>query len=214
MRRSKLLIATALVALVSAAAIFYFAPVEAEARAADAQTVAPALFSYAVKFVCGFNPTQAEFGELGEATVKLGNYATDINIFNPALNFTQVANIRKKIAVLSIEGEPIGREPNFITAEPIDFISLPGCAATMDDCNRIYELFFGAIPPAPAPPLIGYFVLQSDREIDVTAVYTAEVCSDWVFGGVGGQFMCSSPDANFGAGISIDVERIEPKRVQ
>jgi hypothetical protein len=48
------------------------------------------LYSYAVKFVCGYNPTNVGLTtsatgqqiQQGEPTVKFGNYATDINIFN------------------------------------------------------------------------------------------------------------------------------------
>ena len=179
------------------------------------------LFAYSVKFVCGFNRINGEVTPdgtvVGEGQVKLGNYATEINIFNPSLQDTSIANIRKKLVVLSFRGDARGREPEQIRGEFVDGISLQSCSATMDDCNRLYQLFLGAVPPTPPPPMIGYLVLYSDRQIDVTAVYTTEICSDWVqppF--VGGSFMCSGSnfaDLSFGAGISIDVERVPGRRI-
>ncbi len=168
---------------------------------------------YSVKFVCGFNSVNGEIlpGGLavGEAEVKLGNYATEINVFNPSLLDSSIANIRKKLVVLSYKGDARGREPNQIPGDFVDGISLNACSATMDDCNRIYQLFIGGPPPTPPPPMIGYFVLYSDRELDVTAVYTAEICSDWAVPPVtGGSFMCTNNGIPWGAGLSIDVERI------
>lgn len=172
-------------------------------------------WAYSVKFVCGFNSVNGEqspqgFVFEGESQVKLGNYATEINIFNPSMLDSSIATIRKKLVVLSYKGDARGREPEQIRAEFVDSIELQACSATMDDCNRIYRLFLGAVPPTPPPPMIGYWVLYSDRELDVTAVYTAEICSDWILSPTTGpNFMCAHPDgANFGAGISMDVERI------
>ncbi len=177
-------------------------------------------YSYAIKFVCGFqsvNGEQSPFGNfVGEATLKLGNYATDINIFNPQLQNNQVANIRKKIVVLDYKNDNRGREPEYQRAEEVDFIKLPSCAATMDNCNRLYRLAIGSVPSTPPPPMVGFLILQSDVELDVTAVYTSEICSDWVQPPTtGGRFMCAgnADGTSFGAGISIDVEQITGKRL-
>ena len=176
------------------------------------------LFAYSVKFVCGFNSINGEQLPtgltVGEAEVKLGNYATEINIFNPSLQDTSIANVRKKLVVLSYKGDARGREPEQVRGEFVDFIELQSCSATMDDCNRLYQLFLGGVPPTPPPPMIGYLVLYSDRQLDVTAVYTAEVCSDWVIPPfTGPAFMCANPDVQGGAGISIDVERVPGRRI-
>ena len=54
-------------------------------------TMAKEQYVYSVKFVCGYNPTNVgmTLGPLsvpsGEPPVKFGNYATEINIFNPQL---------------------------------------------------------------------------------------------------------------------------------
>ncbi len=175
-------------------------------------------YSYAVKFVCGFN--RSNVGMLsdgswgGEATVKSGNYATEINIFNPS----QENYLRKKVLFVVREDRPVGREPDYAPVTVEDWIILPNCTATMDDCNRIAELYYGgpAAVPTPLPLFIGFLVIESSYELDVTAVYTAEACSDWIT--VGGAAMCSSPPgipgvAAFGVGISIDVEQIEGRKI-
>ncbi len=195
-----------------------FAVVVLIAGLSSAAQAAPT-YSYAVKFVCGFNKSNVGIlsngAQGGEATVKSGNYATEINIFNPSPD----ANIRKKFIHVVKEGVPGGREPNFSGPAIHDFIALPNCAATMDDCNRFAELFYGgpALVPTPLPLFIGFLVIESDQELDVTAVYTAEACSDWVV--VGGAAMCSTPPgipgvAAFGVGISIDVEQIPGRLLQ
>jgi hypothetical protein len=183
---------------------------------------APALakpqFSYAVKFVCGFNPNNVGFSldgnKEGEPTVKLGNYATDINIYNPdfIIDPTNPDNqVFKKVLVL-VQGEkPVGREPKVVDASGFDFITLRPGEATMDDCNRIGELIYGSPVPFPYPITIGFMVIQSVHELDVTAVYTAEVCSAWAFND---ELNCLKPsDFSDGVSISQDVDQIEGKRL-
>lgn len=175
----------------------------------------PGIYSYAVKFVCGFQKgntgvlinNDGSLTSFGEPTVKAGNYATDINIYNPG-NDTLVT---KKVLFLVEDGIPVGREPKFVEPMAFDEIGLPTCTATMDDCNRLAELF---PPPSPFSLRIGYLVLTSRVPLDVTAVYTAELCSDWTITGAGA--MCSTPItiggiSPFSSGISIDVEQIDAK---
>ncbi len=171
-------------------------------------------YSYAVKFVCGFQARNTgllntPFGlqSYGEPSVKAGNYATEINIYNPSKD----TEVQKKFLFLVEDGIPVGREPQIVEPLAFDAIGLPTCTATMDDCNRIAEL----LPPAsPFSLRIGYMVVTSKQPLDVTAVYTAEMCSDWTLTGVGA--MCSTPAAQngfaaFGGGLSIDVEQIDGK---
>ncbi|MEE8587501.1 MAG: hypothetical protein V3T83_21905, partial [Acidobacteriota bacterium] len=88
-------------------------------------------YSYPVKFVCGFNPSNSGpatgpfmMPDVGENIVKLGNYATDINIYNPFADDLDVAHIEKKLLILA-KANPVGepgfeiynREPK--TAQPI-----------------------------------------------------------------------------------------------
>ena len=200
-KRNLLLLTLITTALVQ---IAWTAPVEAQT------------YSYAVKFVCGFNrtnlgPLADGSGQVGgENVVKIGNYATDINIFNPATD----AVVKKKALVLVKDGTPVGREPKFVGPSGETEIGLPQCTATYDDCNEILRL--AGLPPAPgviSGLFVGFLVITSEVELDVTAVYTAELCSD--FTTVGGTAMCQTPAAQpgfaaYGAGISIDVEQIEP----
>lgn len=167
-------------------------------------------YSFAVKFVCGYNPDNIGLSQSGnkegEPTVKFGNYATDINIFNQ--DYFSQADIRKKVILLVKEGSPEGREPRVQKPIAFDGISLQSMQATMDDCNRIAELIYGGVVPTPMPLLIGFLILESNVDLSVTAVYTAETCSNWI----------ASPDRlecldtsgkHQGVGISIDVEQIK-----
>ncbi len=174
------------------------------------------LFSYSVKFVCGYNPLNV--GQAlnptshfeGEPTVKFGNYATDINIYNPTFKDVQ---IRKSVLLLNRSGFPIGREPNFVFPSAFDFISLPPGTATMDDCNRIAELMFGNPVPTPLPLLIGFLVLQATEDIDVTAVYTSQACSYWSQS----PFLleCLDPSGRpTSTSLSIDVDQVRGRRLQ
>ncbi|MEP7013694.1 MAG: hypothetical protein ABJC13_25515 [Acidobacteriota bacterium] len=183
---------------------------------------APALakpqFSYAVKFVCGWNPNNIgqslDGNKEGEPTVKLGNYATDINIYNPDF-IVDPSNpdnqVFKKVLVLVGGDKVIGREPKSVEPTGFDWITLAPGNATMDDCNRIGELIYGSPVPFPYPLTIGFMVIQSVYELDVTAVYTAEICSAWAFND---KFDCLEPDGqSAGTSISQDVDQIEGKRL-
>jgi hypothetical protein len=55
------------------------------------------LWSYSVKFVCGYQPPLLSGAAVGESVVKPGNYATDINIHN--YNFKSTT-IKKFVIVL------------------------------------------------------------------------------------------------------------------
>src|SRR3954452_15158975 len=101
------------------------------------------LYSYAVKFVCGYNPsnvgvTTTSTGQQiqqGEATVKIGNYATEINIFNFNVDTTFPTDviIGKSVILLVEKGLPVGREPKVASAVAFDGITLKSQEATMDD---------------------------------------------------------------------------------
>lgn len=174
-------------------------------------------FVYSVKFVCGYNPTNVGIGldgiSQGEPPVKFGNYATEINIVWPELYLSDSVKIFKHIVLLVKEGFPVGREPK--VAKPLmyaDSIDLKMFEGTMDDCNRIAELLYGSPVPTPLPLLIGYLMLTSTHELDVTAVYTAETCSNWVNSPQ--KLDClDSTGRQQGVSVSIDVERIPTRRM-
>jgi hypothetical protein len=70
-------------------------------------------------------------------------------------------------------GTVTGREPAVAQARVTDQIVLPSGTATMDDCCRFAELLYGAGPASTMPLTIGFMEIISNRELHVTAVYTA-----------------------------------------
>jgi hypothetical protein len=154
---------------------------------------------FPTKFVCGLQkPT---WPEGGEPPVKPGNYATEVNTFN--YNTVSVS-IRKQILLLVKETSVPGREPNFVNVSAVDLITLPSNTATMDDCNRIFQLLNPGAPiPTPLPLMIGYINIVTappGSNLAVNAVYTA---------GVPGPSSTGAPAQN----VSIDVQEISAKRV-
>ena len=182
------------------------------AAAVPAAARAQVTYVYAVKYVCGYNPVNVGLSlagnKEGEPTVKLGNYATDVNIVNPT---SLDASVRKSVLLLNRSGFPIGREPNFVSANWFDGILLPPLTATMDDCNRIAELMFGNPVPTPLPLLIGFLVLESQVELDVTAVYTAQACGNWLFSPFFLECLVTGANQPQGVSSAIEVEQITPK---
>lgn len=178
------------------------------AQAASAKII----YSYAVKFVCGYNPDNVGiYGDLldkrgGEPTVKFGNYATDVNIYN--FNIYGDPNVwppyvEKRVLLLVDRGVPVGREPRTVGSSGGELITLPYGNATMDDCNRIAELIWGAVP-TPYPLTIGFLIVGSTVELDVTAVYTAQTCSNWLASPVKLECLDATGKQTSGS-VSIDV---------
>lgn len=141
------------------------------------------IYIYSVKFVCGTQlPTRESC-----TSVRPGVYATEINIHN--FKDTETSIVKYVLPVV-LGGEAIGREPNFVEPKAKDSIVLRPNTATMDDCCRISELLHNA--PLPSMPLtIGFLVIESSQELNITAVYTA-----------------SDPRSGF---VSIDVEQVAGK---
>ncbi len=173
-------------------------------------------FSYSVKFVCGYNPTNVGVSldgkAEGEPSVKFGNYATEINLSWPEIYLTDTNYVFKHLLVLVDKGQPVGREPKVIDAKTyIDSVKLAPMSGTMDDCNRIAELLWGAVP-TPYPLTIGYLIITSVFELDVTAVYTAETCSNWVKDDK--TLQCLDSDGQqMGMSISENVVRVEGRKL-
>lgn len=160
-------------------------------------------WSYSIKFVCGYQP-ELKFDPgtaFREPVVKPGNYATDININNPQ---AKELPLNKWITVMVQGEEVLAREPVSVNPRTKLSMVLKPYNATMDDCNNLWRLLQMPMPPPPASSLtIGYLVVQSPLELDIDAVYTAEVP-----GGPDAAGTIASP-----TGISIDVERVPGKRV-
>lgn len=167
-------------------------------------------YSFAAKFVCGVQhlPVTDNVVHPGEPSVKPGNYATEINVHN--FNYRNIP-IRKKLLVLVENGRPVGREPKQVEPKAFDHILLGPDGATMDDCNRIWQLLYPnttdptAVPAFPGPLTIGYMIFLSPVDLDVNVVYTAEVPG----------FMADAEVIKpiWGAGITMDVETVQGKRV-
>ncbi len=130
------------------------------------------LFQYAVKFVCGKSA-----GEV----VAPGTYFTAINVHNPT---NEEVHFRKKFAV-ALPGERPGPVSKFFEAK------LGPDEALEIDCPDIIRL---ASTPGekPAAFLKGFVIIESDLELDVVVIYTAEGRGDQV--------------------ETLDVERVPPRR--
>ncbi|HSF42727.1 MAG TPA: hypothetical protein VLT87_23180 [Thermoanaerobaculia bacterium] len=194
-------------------AAFFFASAESAS--------AKMRFVYPVKFVCGYNNTNVGVtGPLlnqaaGEPTVKFGNYATDINIYNFNIygspSGLEHTILEKSVILLVDRGVPVGREPRTVLPVYSETLNLPFNGATMDDCNRIAEMIWGFVP-SPFPITIGFLVVGSTDAVDITAVYTAETCSNWLYSPV--KLECLNPAGNQqGLGVSIDVRQITGHQV-
>ena len=123
--------------------------------------------------------------ELGIAIPALvpGDYNTAVNIHNP---WNEPANITQRLTLSA----PRWRPP--ISGGDILDTLEPQAAFSINCLNMKYS--YGLPADAQVPGGEGFLVIHSDRTLDVVAVYTANVTS-------GGQ----------SAGVSIDVEYIEPK---
>ncbi len=150
---------TYLLLIASAATIgFQFFIVEnAQAQRSFVRKSAIPQFSYAAKFVCGFNPQKTD-------RIIPGVYATAITIHNSG---SQPVTFRKKVALTfpPVEQRP-GEVSQFITD------TLGPDEALEVDCGEIPSGFQFANPPT-TPYVKGFLVIQSPRSLDVTAVYTA-----------------------------------------
>lgn len=153
-------------------------------------------YSFAVKYVCG---NHRAFENL-EPSVRPGNYATDINIHNYQYvgGQDQQIFIAKKVLVL-VQGEAApGREPNAVGPKAWDSIFLGPDYATMDDCQRIWELLSEQAGIPIGTPIIGFMIFISTHNLDIDAVYTAQSVAE---------------SGAFPTGMSIDVERVPGTRI-
>jgi hypothetical protein len=173
------------------------------------------LWSYAAKFVCGYqSPFPAAGTTLqGEPVYKPGNYATSISIHNPQYRGVKVF---KKIVMLvdsrigPAAQQKVVREPESAGMVVSETIGLGPDYATLDDCNRIYSWLAPAsgLPAFPAPLISGYLVVLSRTELDVDTTYTADAPGAQVSQTLPPTYTPTQP-----TGISIDEERVTGKRI-
>jgi hypothetical protein len=121
----------------------------------------PALpLEYAAKFVCGTNPLQGAVSPAAAA----GIYYTAVNIHNPNLSNELTYKV-----VLAPRDKPAGLMTPF---QP--FMGMKYDWAFDIDCRLMRaNLQQAGIPVSPTDFITGFLVIQSIRELDVVAVYTA-----------------------------------------
>jgi len=156
------------------------------------------VWSYAAKFVCGYQRTATPGQPApGEPIVKPGNYATELNIHNPA--YKEVLLRKKFLVLVNVQQQVAIREPQQTRPVTVTKMTLGPDYAMMDDCNNLWTITYPGVPlPSPMPVFIGYLVILSPLELDVDAVYTANAPGD----------LAAAPTS-----VSIDVERVTGKRV-
>ena len=116
---------------------------------------------YAVKFVCGTNPIKGAV----VTTAAAGNYYTAVNIHNPFRS----NKLTYKIALAPF---PPGNPGPITPFQPT--MGLDYDRALDIDCRLIRARLQQAGIPVPGNSFItGFAVVQSARELDVVAVYTA-----------------------------------------
>ncbi len=173
-RRTRILIVIGLGALLLTLGVAVMNRAAAQGVDAAATTL-PDRWEYTAKFACGFQ--DATGNPPGEPGVKLGNYATSINFFNPAA--TKLV-IWKRVVLLSREeyGKTILIPPTKRFKEGI-----PSNNAIGVDCTEIVNLLI-LNNPAYKPPLFiaGFVTIESSASaqgpaeaLDVVATYTTAV---------------------------------------
>ena len=133
------------------------------------------LFVYSAKIVC-----VPELGKTSTALVPGAKYRTAVNVHNP---WQEPADIKKWVTL----ARPQGKRP--IMGQPIEERLEPTWAFDVDCVHMKND--FGLPDGASVAGGKGFLVIQSDRPLDVVAVYMTK--------------------KNKGSGISIDVEYIQPK---
>lgn len=123
----------------------------------DGAVAAPGGFQYSAKFICGVAPvTKPPLG----GPVAPGTYYTAINVHDPAMQGG--TELRKKFAI-ALPGEKVGKISGFTNEV------LKADEAMEIDCPDILR----HLEIKPGQFVKGFAVIQSTRELDVVAVYTA-----------------------------------------
>ena len=135
------------------------------------------LFVYSAKIVC-----VPELGKTSTALVPGAKYRTAVNVHNP---WQEPAHIKKWVTL----ARPQGKRP--IRGQPIEERLEPTWAFDVDCVHMKND--FGLPDGASVAGGKGFLVIQSDRPLDVVAVYMTK--------------------KNKGSGISIDVEYIQPQGI-
>jgi hypothetical protein len=113
-------------------------------------------YQYAVKIVCG------EIKSAADSPVAGGQYWTSVNIHNPEK--CKDAHYRVKLGLSRIAESPISQYFGPLTLGPDGMVEY-GCAVF----KWVASWMLSSTPPAF---IEGYFVIESDVELDIVAVYT------------------------------------------
>jgi hypothetical protein len=125
-----------------------------KAQAAEAAITLPARFSYAAKFVCGLQ-TKTTSNPPAEPPVKMGNYATVVNLHNP---WATTVQLLKKVALAAPETFPNTPIINPTRRFPDN---LPSDHAMSIDCTEIVHLLTLNGTPPTTTFIEGWVVIDS-----------------------------------------------------
>ncbi len=155
-----------------------------------------AVFSYAVKFLCGEFDRQlvGEHTRL-EGPVKPGNYLTAINIHNPN---GRVVPLEKRAILLFAGAEPTRQERFEQPVKPARSLKAelpPDWGMEIDAPDIRMQLLRGVAPPAPTF-IKGWAIISCPAPLDVVAVYTSH--------GFGRDGLTQ--------GFALEVDRIPPSQ--
>jgi hypothetical protein len=136
------------------------------AQVSDQPISLPARYSYAAKFVCGLEPASTQ-NPPSENPVKMGNYATVINLHNPS---ARTVGIYKKVALSAPENYP-----NTRVIDPTKRFqdSLLSDHAMSIDCAEIVNLLTLNGTPPTTPFIEGWVVIDSYFPATTTAATAA-----------------------------------------
>lgn len=120
-------------------------------------------FRYVVKFACGFNDTISSPGPA------FGHYSTIVNVHNPSKHSVR---FKKKVAVAFVNGA-LADSVSPGAVSDFDHETLAGDQADGIDCFTIKRILGVS---GVEGFLDGFLVIITRKELDVTALYTAEQC--------------------------------------
>lgn len=146
--------------------------------------VEAAEFRYSAKIVCGIQEN------IKDLRLARGSYATAINIHNPETTRTE---FHKSLALTF---PPEEQRPGRVF--PIAKDSLNSDEALAVDCADIRRKLF---PNGfPTPYIKGFVIIQSEKSLDVSAVYTTSGLKE-------------GEDENGGTRNSVDIEQVQERRI-
>ncbi len=175
-RRTRILLVVGLAAVLFTAGLVYMN--SASAQSSPNAITLPERWSYSAEFMCGFQPDKG--APPIEPGVKMGNYATVVNFFNPTAS---AVDISKRIVLMTPE-----QYPTTAFNKPTKRFNekLPSNRALGVDCKEVVNLLTqnGTPPAAGVTMIAGYLIVESSiggkvaAQLDVVATYTTATAPD------------------------------------